>query len=540
MRCPTPARPSRRCRGRRSGSSSARWRCLSCRAGRRSAIARRSFVTIALSATAIFVMFTVLHDASHYSISSHALGERRVRARWRCRSCRRYSSFPLFGFIHIEHHRHTNDDEHDPDHFASHGPWWQLPFRLAAMDVCRTRVLPAQPAAPAAGRGARDRGADLGVPSAGSSTAVVTGNLWLLAVVYLIPQRIAMIVLAWWFDWLPHHGLDETQRENRYRATRNRVGLEWLFTPLMLSQNYHLVHHLHPSIPFYRYLRTWRRNEEAYLERDAAISTVFGQSLTPTSSASGSELDSKLCTVLPVRMPKGSSAAARGLPPHAGRLASTRSPTTATRSRSRCPRSCATSSASSPASTSPSAPTSAARGCGATTRSARRRPGRCCGSRSSTSPAAPSRRFVAEQLAGRRRARADDADRPLRHAACTRSTGKHYVAIVVGSGITPILSMLADDARDRDREPVHADLRQPHRAIDDVPRRARRARVALRRPARDPARPLAATRTTPRTWRAHRPRQARALADGRARARRRRRVVPVRPDRAGRPSSATR
>ena len=63
-----------------------------------------------------------------------------------------------------------------------------------------------------------------------------------------------MIVLAWWFDWLPHHGLEDTQSENRYRATRNRVGMEWLLTPLLLSQNYHLVHHLHPSIPFYRYV----------------------------------------------------------------------------------------------------------------------------------------------------------------------------------------------------------------------------------------------------------------------------------------------
>ena len=99
--------------------------------------------------------------------------------------------------------------------------------------------------------------------------------------IYLIPERIAMFVLAWWFDWLPHHGLEETQSENRYRATRNRVGMEWLFTPLMLSQNYHLVHHLHPSVPFYRYVKTWRRNEEAYLERDAAISTVFGNTLNP-------------------------------------------------------------------------------------------------------------------------------------------------------------------------------------------------------------------------------------------------------------------
>ena len=75
--------------------------------------------------------------------------------------------------------------------------------------------------------------------------------------IYLIPERAAMFVLAWWFDWLPHHDLEDTQRENRYRATRNRVGMEWLYTPLMLSQNYHLVHHLYPSVSFCRCLRTW-------------------------------------------------------------------------------------------------------------------------------------------------------------------------------------------------------------------------------------------------------------------------------------------
>jgi ring-1,2-phenylacetyl-CoA epoxidase subunit PaaE len=140
------------------------------------------------------------------------------------------------------------------------------------------------------------------------TTTVITGSFWLLAVVYLIPERIAVIVLAWWFDWLPHHGLEETQAENRYRATRNRVGMEWLLTPLMLSQNYHLVHHLHPSIPFYRYLRTWRRDEEAYLERDAAIATAFGKSLDPEEYREWKQLNRKLLKVLPVRMPTGSSA----------------------------------------------------------------------------------------------------------------------------------------------------------------------------------------------------------------------------------------
>jgi len=109
---------------------------------------------------------------------------------------------------------------------------------------------------------------------------------------------------------LPHHDLEDTQQENRYRATRNRVGSEWILTPLLLSQNYHLVHHLHPSIPFHRYVAAWQRNEEAYLERDAAIGTVFGHQLDPDEYREWKRLNGKLTRLLPVRMPKRSSARA--------------------------------------------------------------------------------------------------------------------------------------------------------------------------------------------------------------------------------------
>ena len=261
--------------------------------------------TIALNAVAIFVMFTVLHDASHYSISSKRWVNG-VFGRAAMLFVSPLIAFPAWGFIHIEHHRHTNDDEHDPDHFASHGRWWQLPIRFAMMDAPYLgfyfRNLKRRPRAEVA-----ETGALMAISVAVVVMALITGSLWLLLVIYVIPERIALIVLAWWFDWLPHHGLEDTQTENRYRATRNRVGMEWLLTPLMLSQNYHLVHHLHPSVPFHRYLRTWRRNEEAYLERDAAISTAFGKSLDPEAYGEWKQLNRKLLKVLPVRMPSGSS-----------------------------------------------------------------------------------------------------------------------------------------------------------------------------------------------------------------------------------------
>jgi len=262
--------------------------------------------TISLSAAAIFVLFTVLHDAAHYSVSTH---------RWVNVAFGRVAmlfvspliSFKSFSFIHIEHHRNTNDDDgSDPDHFVSGAPWWQLPVRFPLMDVPYLTFL---------ARNVRRRPRAEVLETSLLFVAVIavivvaafTGHFWTLAVLYLIPARVAMFVLAWWFDWLPHHDLEDTQRENRYRATRNRVGSEWILTPLLLSQNYHLVHHLHPSIPFHRYVAAWRRNEEAYLERDAAIGTVFGQQLDPQEYREWKRLNGNLAKLLPVRMPKRSS-----------------------------------------------------------------------------------------------------------------------------------------------------------------------------------------------------------------------------------------
>ena len=265
-------------------------------------------VTVLLSSAAIFVFFTVLHDAAHYSVSTH---------RWVNVAFGRVAMFfvsPLisyksFAFIHIEHHRNTNDGDNDPDHFVSGAPWWQLPVRFPLMDIpyltFLIRNIKRRPRAEVL------ETAFLLVASVGVIVAcAVTGHLWTLGVLYLIPERIGMFVLAWWFDWLPHHDLDDTQQENRYRATRNRVGSEWVLTPLLLSQNYHLVHHLHPSIPFYRYVAAWRRNEDAYLERDAAIGTVFGQQLDAEEYREWKTLNGKLAKLLPVRIPKRSSARA--------------------------------------------------------------------------------------------------------------------------------------------------------------------------------------------------------------------------------------
>jgi fatty acid desaturase len=244
------------------------------------------WITIPLNSTAVYWMFTVAHDALHGSVSS---------ARWVNSVVGRFawffvvpmSSLSSFAYAHIQHHRYTNDADKDPDMFATHGPTWQLPFRWALTDFfysawsCRQfrGRLRRSWRGPVAELAEGALVSSLSV--AGICAAVLTNNFWTLTVVLLIPQRIAMVFIGWWFDWLPHHALEHAPRGNPYRATRIRVGMEWLLTPVMMTFNYHLVHHLHPWLPFYRSLQVWWRNEDAYLAHDAAIATVFGRELTP-------------------------------------------------------------------------------------------------------------------------------------------------------------------------------------------------------------------------------------------------------------------
>ncbi|WP_341231660.1 fatty acid desaturase [Nocardioides salarius] len=256
------------------------------------------WATVPMGAAVTFLMFSVLHEATHHAVSTDSrlndlMGHLSVPL------VAPYAGYGMFRFIHIEHHRNTNEQKSvDPDAWTSEGPWWQLPFRWATLDAWyvvfyarRVRQRPVGEVAATVVAAA--------VVVAGTVALVAAGHGSTLVVAFLLPQRLGLVVLAWWFDYLPHHGLPFTGRQDKYRATRLRVGGEWWATPLFVYQNYHLVHHLHPSVPFYRYVRAWRRNEQAYLDRNAAISTVFGRSLTPAEYRTWRRLTDDLAEAAP-------------------------------------------------------------------------------------------------------------------------------------------------------------------------------------------------------------------------------------------------
>ncbi|WP_370947764.1 fatty acid desaturase [Amycolatopsis sp. cg5] len=237
------------------------------------------WVTIPAHTLVSFTMFTVLHESAHHSAGRFTLVNE-VLGRLSMLFVAAYGSFPMLRFIHLEHHRNTNEDSRtDPDAWTSQGSWWSLPFRWLTIDAWYVRFYNARVTTrPPAEQ--LETFAVLLTALAGFGGLIATGWGWELLVIYLIPQRAGLALLAWWFDWLPHHGLGATRRQDRFGLARVRVGLEWLMTPLMLYQNYHLVHHLHPALPFYRYLRAWNTNREAYLAHNVPITTAWGRDLS--------------------------------------------------------------------------------------------------------------------------------------------------------------------------------------------------------------------------------------------------------------------
>jgi len=98
---------------------------------------------------------------------------------------------------------------------------------------------------------------------------------------YALPGYVAIGFLAMMFDYIPHrpHGTTNiyqgTNLTALYRTTttsdhggQGTVMMSYVtapLSPLMLWQNYHVVHHLYPWIPFYRYAKVWTAMEKEML-----------------------------------------------------------------------------------------------------------------------------------------------------------------------------------------------------------------------------------------------------------------------------------
>jgi len=184
------------------------------------------------------------------------------------------SCFRAYRYLHFEHHRHTNDRQRDPDYWSGGiGPWWLLPFAWLTTDFYYYYFYLRQ----AHTRPWAERIEIFAVSGAFSAAAVLAWWLGYGAEVllyWLLPGRIAIVILSIAFNYLPHVPYKITAAQDVYRATRMLAGAEWIVTPVFMFHNYHVVHHLFPATPFYRYPGLWREQRDELVKRGVAIARI--------------------------------------------------------------------------------------------------------------------------------------------------------------------------------------------------------------------------------------------------------------------------
>ncbi|MEB3885159.1 beta-carotene hydroxylase [Lyngbya sp. CCY1209] len=193
-----------------------------------------------INVLALHLSGTVIHDASHNS----AHRDRILNAILGHGSALMLGfAFPVFTRVHIQHHAHVNDPDNDPDHFVSTGgPLWLIAARFFYHEIFffRRRLW---------------RKYELleWFLSRMVVISIVAVSVHYHFLGYILnfwfsPALVVGLALGLFFDYLPHRPFQE---RNRWKNAR--VYPSPILNLLILGQNYHLIHHLWPSIPWYNY-----------------------------------------------------------------------------------------------------------------------------------------------------------------------------------------------------------------------------------------------------------------------------------------------
>lgn len=216
----------------------------------------------ALSTIYVILIFTPLHDSVHRAASKSIwLNDLILWGTWPL-----FIHTPgVFKKIHLTHHIHTNKGSDDPDHFTSAKTWtvrWLKSMLLIfSYYVFAVKKFPKT----------QENLVLL------SSSAIAFGLVLYLSFLHplamaffwlwLMPSTIGIGILGFIDTSWPHHPGTDSDRMKNTKILLVSKPLQWL----MLNQNYHLIHHLRPSIPWYGYEAYWNAHKDELLRNGAEV-----------------------------------------------------------------------------------------------------------------------------------------------------------------------------------------------------------------------------------------------------------------------------
>ena len=187
--------------------------------------------------------------------------------------------YKAFRALHLMHHRDTNDAEFDPDHWVKVTNPLQVLLRCLTIVPYYNYFFFKQVALNPDGPGNKETA----IHVIGTYWALYTLAFWLTVSGYALevlalwfgPHILGSALIIYFFAYLVHQPHDATER---YRDTNifkvsgpfARI-VNWLYC----FQNYHLIHHLYPRIPFFLYPEAFDE-VKPILKRQGAHIREFG------------------------------------------------------------------------------------------------------------------------------------------------------------------------------------------------------------------------------------------------------------------------
>tara|TARA_X000001036_G_scaffold64908_2_gene55579 strand:+ start:1025 stop:1915 length:891 start_codon:yes stop_codon:yes gene_type:complete len=216
----------------------------------------------------MYVMYTPLHEASHQNISG-------ANQKYRFLN-------PLFGFLsalfylhsytqhtwsHLEHHKHANDKDLDPDYIIKGSNWLSIMARgffiLLIKDyfyIKNEKLKNNKIAKIKMKIGTIESLIPVILLIIFTNVFSVPWYHFILS--YVIPLLFAVMLLGIFFDYLVHMPHQSSEKFGDTNVIRTKKWLDYPMTWIWSYQNYHGMHHLFPRLPFYKYKKVFMDKED--------------------------------------------------------------------------------------------------------------------------------------------------------------------------------------------------------------------------------------------------------------------------------------
>lgn len=223
-----------------------------------------------INSVSYYLLFAPIHDGTHHSLSNNKKLNDFLAGIAYLPVCFVMSIGGWTRMFHMQHHRHTGKENLDPDiEISSKGSnalwkwfFWGSHYR-AYYEEYKAQLPKVK------------------TPSWNKTRIVISliffgiliYNYWLEFIfLWIVPMYAGISwMTAFVFSFLPHHIHERVEGEDPlddYQATCNITGYEWILTPIMQYQNYHMAHHLYPTVPFYRMHKIWYAHLDEHMSHN--------------------------------------------------------------------------------------------------------------------------------------------------------------------------------------------------------------------------------------------------------------------------------